>query len=251
MHRFRQIALLFAPAILILALWELLVRGDPRLQFLFASPIMVAAVAFEELSSPSIWWHLFITCSEAILGLLLGSISGTALGLLLWTRESFARIARPYVVLLGSIPIFAIAPMLIIWFGTGLLSKVIMSAFAVFFVSLSQAYDGALICAREHGQYARSLTAPQRLVIRKIVVPGALRWVVAGLKINIGLALVGAFIGEFVSSQAGLGHYILGAGSLYDMPRVLFGVMLISFVALSMTGLIWLVERWKPHFFAK
>ena len=74
---------------------------------------------------------------------------------------------------------------------------------------------------------------------------------IAGLKISVGLALVGAFIGEFVSSQAGLGHYILGAGSLYDMPRVLFGVLIISLLALIATGIISMVERWKPNLFAR
>ena len=151
---------------------------------------------------------------------------------------------------LGSIPIFAIAPMLIIWFGTGLLSKVVMSAFAVFFVSLAQAYDGAKYCSGQHSHYARSIGVSNFQMIKKIIMPGALRWVTAGLKLSIGLALIGAFIGEFVSSQAGLGHYIFKAGSLYDMPRVLFGVILISLIALLMTGTIWLVERWKPHFFA-
>ena len=79
--------------------------------------------------------------------------------------------------------------------------------------------------------------------MRKIIIPGALRWVAAGFKISIGLALGGAFIGEFVSSQAGLGHYILTAGSLYDMPRVIFGVLLLSLLALSFTGVVWGVER--------
>lgn len=239
------------PAVVFVVVWQLAVRDDPRLQFLFGSPALIAAVAIEELSSHSFWWHLIVTCTEAILGLVLGAAAGTGIGLLLWGHERIARLARPYVVLLGAVPIFAIAPMLIIWFGTGLLSKVIMSAFAVFFVSLSQAYDGAAACAREHGQYARSLGAPRRLVVAKIIVPGALRWVVAGLKISVGLALVGAFIGEFVSSQAGLGHYILAAGALYDMPRVLFGVLVLSLVALTLTGVIWGVERYKPHLFAK
>jgi NitT/TauT family transport system permease protein len=192
-----------------------------------------------------------VTGYEALLGLLAGSIVGSALGLLLWANELIARLARPYIVLLGSIPIFAIAPMLIIWFGTGLLSKVIMSAFSVFFVALGQAYDGARFCSSEYSQYATTLGVPRLRVLYKVVVPGALRWVAAGFKISIGLALVGAFIGEFVSSEAGLGHYILTAGSLYDMPRVLFGVALLSLLALGLTSVVWAVERWRPYLFVR
>lgn len=239
------------PAIALLLIWQSIVQGNQRLEFLFASPLAVAAAANEEFRSGSIWNDLFITSYEAVLGLLVGSAIGTVVGLLLWTSEAVAKLARPYIVILGAVPIFAIAPMLIIWFGTGLLSKVVMSAFAVFFVSLAQAYDGARACSAEHGQYARTLGASRLMLIRKIIVPGALRWVTAGLKLSIGLALVGAFIGEFVSSQAGLGHYILSAGSLYDMPRVILGILMLSLLALFLTGLIWLFEQRKPHLFAR
>jgi NitT/TauT family transport system permease protein len=243
--------LTLAPGVLFLALWHLVVSNNPRLQFLFASPHLVAQVAFSDGAGSAIWIDILTTASEAILGLLVGSILGCLLGLALWTNEGVARIARPYIVILGSIPIFAIAPMLIIWFGTDLLSKVVMSAFSVFFVALAQTYDGARFCAKEYSHYARTLRAPRSAVVMKIIIPGALRWVAAGFKISIGLALVGAFIGEFVSSQVGLGHYILTAGSLYDMPRVIFGVLLLSLLALSLTALVWGLERWQPQLFRR
>lgn len=246
-----RVLLALAPGVIFLALWEFLVSGQQRLEFLFASPSLIGGIALEELRSGAIWRDLSVTAYEAVLGLLVGSVVGSGLGLLLWTNESVARLARPYIVLLGSIPIFAIAPMLIIWFGTGLLSKVIMSAFSVFFVALGQAYDGARFCASEYSQYANTLGVSRLMLLRKLVVPGALRWVAAGFKISIGLALVGAFIGEFVSSEAGLGHYILTAGSLYDMPRVLLGVALLSLLALGLTWVVWLVERWRPYLFVR
>ena len=135
------------PAIAFLCCWEWYVHGVQRLEFLFASPLLIANVALSELGEISFWAHIGITLSEALLGLIIGSLLGTAAGLLLWTNERIAKLARPYIVILGSVPIFAIAPMLIIWFGTGLLSKVVMAAFAVFFVALSHAYDGARFCA--------------------------------------------------------------------------------------------------------
>lgn len=240
-----------APGLLFVVLWQAFVGGRGRLEFLFASPALIASVAMEELPQRTLWVDVATTTSEAVLGLVLGSLLGSVIGLLLWTNEAVARVARPYIVVLGSIPIFAIAPMLIIWFGTDLLSKVVMSAFSVFFVALAQAYDGACSCAREYSHYAQTLKAPRLTVMKRIIVPGALRWVAAGFKISIGLALVGAFIGEFVSSQAGLGHYILTAGSLYDMPRVLFGVLLLSLLALTFTALVWCLERARPHLFRR
>lgn len=242
-------AVALIPGVLFAILWQVLVGGNSRLEFLFASPELVVRVAFEELSRSSIWIDVGMTASEALLGLIVGSLLGSVLGLILWSSDTIARIAKPYIVLLGSIPIFAIAPMLIIWFGTDLLSKVVMSAFSVFFVALAQAYDGACACSAEYSHYARTLKASRLRVMEKIIIPGALCWVAAGFKISIGLALVGAFIGEFVSSQAGLGHYILTAGSLYDMPRVIFGVLLLSLLALSFTGVVWCIERATPQIY--
>lgn len=239
------------PAIIFIVSWEVFTGDNQRLRFLFGSPFEVIQVFKEELARGKIWRDIYLTALEAVLGLVGGSMLGTMTGLLLWSDRSLARVARPYVIIVGAIPIFAIAPMLIIWFGTGLLSKVVMAGFAVFFISLSQAYDGARLSMEQHGDYAATLGAGRMIVMSKIVLPGAIHWVVAGLKISVGLALVGAFIGEFVSSEAGLGHYILSAGSLYDMPRVILGILLISGLALCMNGLLVLFERWKPNYFVR
>lgn len=248
----KQINFIFyiLPAVIAIIVWELFAHDNQSRQFLFGSPSQILAILQEEFTTGRIWIDISTTLLEAVSGLIIGSLLGTFVGLALWTNESLAKIARPYIVILGSIPIFAIAPMLIIWFGTGLLSKIVMSAFAVFFVSLAQAYDGAKFCAAAHSHYPHSIGASNLQMIKTIIIPGALRWVTAGFKLSIGLAFVGAFIGEFVSSQAGLGHYILKSGTLYDMPRVLFGVGLISLIALGLTGVVWLIERWKPHMFA-
>ena len=232
----------FLPAALFLVFWQWSVGGDQRLQFLFASPAMVGSVAWDELGQSTIWRDVFVTFSEAALGLFFGTVFGTAAGLLLWGNGRIDFITRPYIVFIASIPIFALAPIMILWFGIGLLSKAIMAGFAVFFVSLLQAYEASHAIAKQHIGFARSIGAPNGRIIRKIVVPGAVDWVIAGYKINVGSALVGAFIGEFVSSEAGLGHYILKASSLYDVPRVLFGLLMISLLGLAMTAFAWVLQ---------
>ncbi|MGD9650639.1 MAG: ABC transporter permease [Dongiaceae bacterium] len=226
------------PLLLFLISWQWIVSGDDRLQFLFASPFLVAGVFIQEIFTPAIWRDISVTGLETILGLILGSTLGTITGLLLWGRGKWEAVSRPYVVGLSAIPIFALAPMLIIWFGTGLLSKVLMAAFGCFFISLSQSFTGAKLADETYGSFARSLGASPSLILRYIILPGALEWVLVGFKINVGFALLGAFIGEFVSSQAGLGHYIIAAGGIYDMPRVLLGVLLLSIFALLLNALI-------------
>lgn len=225
------------PALLLLAAWQMAVDGNQRLEFLFASPHRIAQIAWVEWRNAEIWYHSWVTFVEAALGLLAGTVLGTLAGLLLWGNGRIDRITRPYLIVLGSIPMIALAPITIMWFGIGLLSKVVMAGFAVFFVSMMQAYEGASVIGRAYLGFANSIAAPTHRIIRRVVLPGAFSWVIAGYKMNVGAALMGAFVGEFVSSEAGLGHYILKASSLYDMPRVLFGVLMLSLLALLMTAL--------------
>ena len=237
--RFLNILWAFMPAVVFLLVWQGVVDDNTKLQFLFASPSSIGKVALDELGRTDIWRDIFVTFSEAALGLLAGTVLGTLAGLLLWGNGKIDFITRPYIVIIGSIPIFALAPITIMWFGIGLLSKVVMASFAVFFVSLQQAYDGAHAIAEQYTGFAKTIAAPNARIVRRIIIPGAIDWVIAGYKMDVGFALVGAFIGEFVSSESGLGHYILKASSLYDMPRVLFGLFMISLLGLGMTSLTW------------
>lgn len=231
------------PALVLLGLWQISVDGDQKLQFLFASPLLVGQAALSELGHTEIWHHIFVTFSEAAVGLALGTLLGTVCGLLLWGNGKIDFITRPYIIFIGAIPIFALAPMTIIWFGIGFLSKVVMAGFAVFFVALTQAYDGAHAIAERHMAFARSINAPNLRIIQKIIIPGAIDWVLTGYKLSIGAALMGAFIGEFVSSEAGLGHYIMKATALYDVPHVLLGILLLSLSAVVMTTGAWFIQR--------
>ncbi len=231
------------PALFFLGTWEFLVHHNQRLQFLFASPLLVAHVAWEDLPTLALWHHIFVTAEEAVLGLLCGTVLGTLAGLLLWGNGRADFILRPYVAFIAAVPIFALAPMTIIWFGIGLMSKVVMAGFAVFFISLTQSYEGARAVAVRYLGFARSLGASNGRIIRKIIIPGAIEWVVTGYKMNVGAALTGAFIGEFVSSEGGLGHYILKASALYDTPRVLFGLFLLCLLGVALISLARLADH--------
>lgn len=236
MKRIKHYALVLLPGVLFLIFWQVIVQDSARLKFLFASPKMIAEAAAAELTHVSIWLDCLTTLGESLLGLFFGTLLGTCGGLLLWGDRKIDAIVRPYVIVLGAIPVFALAPIMIVWFGIGLLSKAIMAGFAVFFVSLVQAYEGAHVVAGQYSGFARSLDAPHRRMILKLVIPGSIRWVLTGFRMNVGFALTGAFIAEFVSSEAGIGHYILKASSLYDMPRVFLGLLLISLMAIILTA---------------
>lgn len=222
------------PAAILLFIWEFLATHDKNILFLFSSPIQVIKVFCIEIQTTAMWHNIWVTFAEAGLGLIIGTILGTIVGLLICINDTLRKILEPYLLILGAIPIFALAPMLIIWFGIGLMSKVFMAAFSVFLVALSQSYDGTKNASEKYILFAQSLGATRWQLMCKIIFPGSLQWVISGIKMNIGLALLGAFIGEFVSSTAGLGYYILKEGSLFNMAGVLVGIILLTLLSLVM-----------------
>jgi NitT/TauT family transport system permease protein len=235
MHKLKHTFLVLLPGILFLTFWQIMTQDNDQRLFFFSAPSLIATTFVSEIQTLSLWRDIFYTGFAAFCGLVLGTVFGSALGIGLWVSPRFSSVTKPYMTLLGAIPVFALAPMMILWFGIGLWSKIMMATFAVFLVAAAQAYDGAQIVASQHLLFARSLGAKSLAIIRHIILPGSMSWVMAGIRMNIGFALIGTFIAEFISSEFGLGHYILKAGGLYDMPRVFVGIILIALLSIAAT----------------
>lgn len=241
----RNIYLRLIPALIIIFLWEFLTYSDKSLMFLFSSPSAIIKHLIEELQTATMWNNIWVTTKEAVLGLLFGTILGTLVGFIICVNDTCRKMLQPYLIIFGAVPIFAVAPMLIIWLGIGLQSKVFMAAFGVFLVALAQSFEGAKNADNKYTSFTTSLGISRWKVMYKIMFPGSLQWVFAGIKMNIGQSLLGAFIGEFVSSTAGLGYYILKAGSLFDVTAVFVGLILLTMLSLIL-NLILMV--YKKHF---
>ncbi|HBM91147.1 MAG TPA: hypothetical protein DD400_04660 [Rhodospirillaceae bacterium] len=228
----------FLPALILLGLWQLFVTGDSERLFMFSSPWQVLQVAQHEILLESVWYDVGVTASEIVVGLAFGTIGGTFIGLVLSLNKRLRKIIRPYLTFLGSIQIFTLAPLMVIWFGIGWGSKVAMATLTSFFVALQQAADGAAATETELTAYARSLKTKPWPLIRHIILPNVLYWVLSGIQMNVGFATLGALVGEFISSEAGLGHYIFSASGVYDVPRVWFGVILLAIISLILRFLL-------------
>ncbi len=178
---------------------------------------------------------VLVTTFETMGGFVIGNLIGIVAGLWLSRSAYVAFVFKPYIILLGAAPLFAFAPIIVLWFGIGLSSKIIVAALSTLFVALMQSFKGATQVSRDLVQVAQAFGASERQTFRKIVVPSAAVWVINGFRLNVGFALLGAFLGEFINSSNGLGHLILVAGGLYDIPLVLVGVTAISFLGLALT----------------
>ncbi|QIB36141.1 ABC transporter permease [Ancylobacter pratisalsi] len=245
--RFRATALVVLTQILVLAaflaFWEYMTFFDKQAAFMFGSPSAIAGFLLKMAQDGSLWRDSYVTGLETLLGFVIGNVIGTLIGLSLWYSRFVSRVIEPFVIALGSIPIIALAPIIIIWFGTGLISKIAMSTLSVVIVALVTSYKGAVGVDPDQINLMRTLGASKFQIFRKLVVPASLTDIFAGLKLTVGFALIGAIVGEFMSSSEGLGHAIFKAGSLYIIPKVFAALVATIALALLLTFIVGKVER--------
>ncbi|HTJ27122.1 MAG TPA: ABC transporter permease [Candidatus Limnocylindria bacterium] len=232
-----------ALAVVFLAAWQFATAHAAVSTFLFGSPSAIWDSVRSTVEDGSLARDVGVTALETFLGFLIGNVVGMVIGLLLWYSRFIARVIEPFVLALGSIPIIALAPVVIIWLGTGLASKVAMSTLSVVVVALVTAYKGATSVDADYLTLLRALGASKNQIFRKLIIPVAMTDIFAGLRLSVGFALVGAIVGEFISSSEGLGHAIFKAGSLYMISAVFAALLVTIALALCMTAIVGRLER--------
>lgn len=188
-------------------------------------------------------WHVTATVSEAGLGLALGSVVGVAVGLLMARFTRAARIAEPLFMGLYSLPRVALAPLFILWFGIGLLSKVMMSFSMVVFVFVLNVLEGVRSLDRDPIDLMRTMRASQAYIIRRVMLPAILPWILASFRIGVGLALIGAVVGELIGSNRGLGWYIERSAGQLDTTGVFTGIVVLIALAMLANQIIAMASR--------
>jgi NitT/TauT family transport system permease protein len=216
-----------------------------------SSPSAVSLRLWKWLLDGSLWNHLSITLYATALGFIIGSLVGFVLGLLFGRYQTVADIFDPFITALYSIPKIALAPLFIIWFGIGIESKVAVSASIVFFVVFLNTYAGVRDVNPIFVHATRIMGGNEFHVLRHVMIPSAASWVITGLKVSVPYALVGTVIGEFMSSNRGIGFIIAQATGLFDTTSVFSGLVILGIVgAVINVGLRhaenWLL-RWKAQ----
>jgi len=244
-----EIFLYFLPLLLFLLVWAWFAEGTPQVQFIFSSPSQVFNVFIKLVNNGELIRNSGITIFEALSGFLMGTICGAIIGLSLWYSQIIAKIAKPYITALATIPIFALAPIIIVWFGIGIWSKIMLAFISTVSIAIVQSYQGAMSVEPKFLRLMQVVGANRQQTFRLIVIPSSLIWVINAAKLNIGLALLGAFIGEFISSEQGLGYMIVKASGLYDMATVIVGIIALIIIALVLTTIVEHIEKlilkWK------
>ncbi|WP_332815625.1 ABC transporter permease [Ramlibacter sp.] len=251
--------------VLVLAIWQLASR-DEQTAFFIGEPIKVAgriwswflpfalpanALFAEGLEGRAdIYVHLGVTLLETVLAFGIGTLMGLAFGLWLALAPTASAILDPYVKAANSMPRVILAPIFGLWFGLGIWSKVALAVTLVFFIVFFNVYQGVREVSPVVLANARMLGANQRQLLRTVYLPSATSWVFSSLHTSVGLAFVGAVVGEYLGSARGVGYLILQAEGTFDVNTVFAGIVVLTAFALALDGLVGRIEKrlmkWQP-----
>lgn len=245
--RLIQVAIL----VVLLGAWETATRTGLLDIFFFPAPSAIGVKIAEWVSDAAFLRHVSITLTETVLGYLIGTGLGIGLGIALGLSPRLAIILDPFIKVLNSVPRVVLAPLFVLWFGLGLWSKVALAVTLVFFITFFNAYQGVREVNRAVLNNVRILGAGRGQLLRHVYLPTAASWILSSLRTSVGFAVVGAIIGEYLGSSAGLGHLIAQAEGVFDATGVFAGIVVLSvFVLLLDRILDWAEKRlitWRPN----
>lgn len=243
----QRIGLPLAFAVGTLVMWEIVVRAFGIREVLLPTPSAIAQRLVE--TFPLLMQHAWPTVWESVAGFAIASLLGVALAALLSASGLMRSMLYPNVVLFQLIPKIALAPLFIVWLGIGFQSRLTFSVFISFFPVVIAALAGLDHVDRSLLRLCRALTASSWQVFVSVRLPHALPYVFSGMKIATTFAIIGVIVGEFITSQAGLGYLILFASSQADTSLILAAITVLCVFGLGFYGIVALLERWTRHAF--
>lgn len=225
-------------------LWQLGAELGFVSEFLIGTPAGIWKRFIGSVLDLSIFIDTGYTLWEALLGFVIGTAIGTALGLYLWYSKWAAQITEPFIVAINSVPKIALAPIILLWFGTGLGAKVVLVVSMTAIIALIAAHQATKDADKDLQSLLFSMGGNKHQIFFEVIVPSAMPAIASNFRINVGFGLVGAVVGEFISSKAGLGHMIYNASSLYELNSVWVGLFMLMIVGFFLYHCIDALEKW-------
>ena len=218
--------------------------------FFFSTPGDVIGRIVKWFAEGTIWRHLWITLAESALAFVIGSVGGILVGFWFARQPIIAAIFDPYVKMINATPRIVLAPIFTLWFGLGIWSKVALGVTLVFFIVFFNVYQGVREVSPTVLANARMLGMNERQLMRHVYWPSALSWMFSSLHTSVGFAVVGAVVGEYLGSAAGLGYLILQAEGTFDIAGVFAGMFVLAAFVIVIDAVVTIVEKrllvWRP-----
>jgi NitT/TauT family transport system permease protein len=255
MNRLKLISLQLLVAIVLIAAWHVattthLFTTPKNAQFFFSTPLDVFARTINTFRTGEIWYHLSITLLETVLAFIAGAVGGIACGFLFARNDGLAAVFDPYIKAANALPRVVLAPIFALWFGLGIWSKVALGFTLVFFIVFFSVFQGVREVSQTVLANARMLGLNDRQLFRHVYWPAALTWLFASLHTSVGFALVGAVVGEYLGSSAGLGYKIHEAESVFDVTGVFSGMLILTMFVILIDAIVSMIEKrllvWRP-----
>jgi NitT/TauT family transport system permease protein len=255
MSRLTLLVLQLVVAVVAIALWHVFTTveiGERLLlpPFFFSNPFDVAARIWTMFASGVIWRHLWVTLLESTLAFVIGSVSGVLIGFWFARKPIVAAVFDPYVKMANALPRVVLAPIFTLWLGLGIWSKVALGVTLVFFIVFFNVYQGIKEVSPTVLANARMLGMNERALMRHVYWPSALSWMFSSLHTSVGFAVVGAVVGEYLGSAAGLGYLIQQAEGIFDVAGVFAGMFVLAGFVIVIDAGVTLIERrllvWRP-----
>lgn len=229
--------------VLLVGLWQLLGSTDQQVATLASTPRLVGERLGQIASDGTLWTNLLPTLEETLGGLLIGLVIGIVGGFVMARSPVVGAILDPYVVGINGLPRVALGPFFVVWFGIGIASKVLLAASIVFVVVLFNIREGTESIDADLVDALRSMRASRWVMLRHLIIPSLTPWLLASIKIGIGLALTGAVVGELVGANQGLGWYITNSLNVVDITGAITALLVMAVLAMVMYYLVLAVER--------
>ena len=230
-----------------LGLWEAAGRLGWIDTFFFSSPGMVISYFMEMIKDGSFFTHTGITLLETLISFLLITIISVIAATLLWYSKTLSEISEPYLVVLNSLPKSALAPLFIVWLGTGITTIIVAGISVAVFGSIISLYTGFKHVDKEKLKLIYTLGGNRADAFRKVVLPSSIPVILSNMKVNIGLALVGVIIGEFLAARRGLGYLIIYGSQVFQLNMLITSIIILCVIAMGLYQCI----QWIEHIYKK
>ncbi len=241
----------YAIFVIFLVFWEVAARTGLIDPFIGSSPFRVASTIARLYTSGDLFMHIGITLFETVIGFVLGTLLGTLVAILFWWSKTVSRILDPYLVVLNALPKIALGPILIVWFGSGIKSIIVMGLFISLIVTIMSVLAGFNEISDEKQLLMRTLGAKKLQILTMVVLPASVPTIISALKISVGMSWVGVIVGEYLVSRSGLGYLIVYGGQVFKLDLVMASIaVLCVLAALMYYGVSYAEKRlvqWRMH----
>lgn len=229
--------------VIFLAIWELLAVTGLIDSFITSSPSKIAATFWELSVDGTLWRHVFVSTYETVVGFILGTALGYFIAILLWWNDNIKRVLEPYLVILNSLPKIALGPLIILWFGTGNWSIIVMAIIISVIITAINMLTGFCQTDSDKLLLMRAMHANRLQIFTKLVAPANVPTLMSTLKINVGMAWVGSIMGEYIVSKEGIGYLLIYGSQTYRLDLVMTCTIVLCVMAGVMYYLVALIEK--------